>query len=509
MIVLLIELSFLDFTGVLIEHFILKILRLGPQILQPKRLSINPSSLLDGMQSSLLLQQATVLSEVKTWFSSEPKDIVELFLNFDKVDANSSQSHLRLLPSTHWKITQQLCDTICTLTEQCTFILSKQIRSTRIDLVGVDIGASETGVHNAPNVQMTEEDLQEMGRVRDGARFLQEKCFAAIGQMVRSLMLCAAATTGANYNLLKTLKEKKEAPRYISSLLEKEGGSGVGSSCYDDDDSASSGSSYDNMTVKSLSTIGNIVGGLKKIPGTDLQYISEHLESPSSPLRPDYYSDPSSPLKSVSNNSGIVEYWQTSIAPERRKNLNFSPSERGKIGTQDLSIGLPKMQRSKINTSMHDFVPTSISPMRNPNCVASVSTCSVMNHVQTNGITKKNEHASDVFLTSEAIPVMDETITDYQVNEKVENILNVSFDIMKSKSLKKALDYLIACNYLTSSPHDIASFLRLHQAQFDSAVLGEYLGEGGRDSDDLEHFNLIRFNYARAISFVDMNVEQG
>ena len=104
---------------------------------------------------------------------------------------------------------------------------------------------------------------------------------------------------------------------------------------------------------------------------------------------------------------------------------------------------------------------------------------------------------------------MDETITDYQVNEKVENILNVSFDIMKSKSLKKALDYLIACNYLTSSPHDIASFLRLHQAQFDSAVLGEYLGEGGRDSDDLEHFNLIRFNYARAISFVDMNVEQG
>ena len=396
MIVLLIELSFLDFTGVLIEHFILKILRLGPQILQPKRLSSNPSSLLDGMQSSLLLQQATVLSEVKTWFSSEPKDIVELFLNFDKVDANSSQSHLRLLPSTHWKITQQLCDTICTLTEQCTFILSKQIRSTRIDLVGVEIGASETSVHNAPNVQMTEEDLQEMGRVRDGARFLQEKCFAAIGQMVRSLMLCAAATTGANYNLLKTLKEKKEAPRYISSLLEKEGGSGVGSSCYDDDDSASSGSSYDNMTVKSLSTIGNIVGGLKKIPGTDLQYISEHLESPSSPLRPHYYSDPSSPLKSVSNNSGIVEYWQTSIASERRKKLNFSPSERGKIGTQDLSIGLPKMQRSKINTSMHDFVPTSISPMRNKNCMASVSTSSVMNDVQTNGITKKNEHVSQI-----------------------------------------------------------------------------------------------------------------
>ena len=38
------------------------------------------------------------------------------------------------------------------------------------------------------------------------------------------------------------------------------------------------------MTLIFLSTIEKIPGGLKKILNTDLQYISESLESPSSPL---------------------------------------------------------------------------------------------------------------------------------------------------------------------------------------------------------------------------------
>jgi len=92
--------------------------------------------------------------------------------------------------------------------------------------------------------------------------------------------------------------------------------------------------------------------------------------------------------------------------------------------------------------------------------------------------------------------------------EKAEDTVNTAFDIMKKKSLKKALDYLIACNFLAPSPRDIASFLRLHMAKMDPGVLGDYLGEGGKDGTEVEYWNLIRFNYVRAISFVGMNVEQ-
>ena len=77
------------------------------------------------------------------------------------------------------------------------------------------------------------------------------------------------------------------------------------------------------------------------------------------------------------------------------------------------------------------------------------------------------------------------------------------------QGVKKAIEYLLACNFIAPSARDVASFLRLHQAQIDPEALGEYLGEGGRDGADAEYWNLIRFNYVRAISFVGMNVEQG
>jgi len=103
----------------------------------------------------------------------------------------------------------------------------------------------------------------------------------------------------------------------------------------------------------------------------------------------------------------------------------------------------------------------------------------------------------------------DSTKGDPQFSQQVEDILNVAFEIVETKSLKKSLDYLIACNFLTPSARDIASFLRLHQSKIDAVILGDYLGDGGKDVDDAEHFNLIRFNYISAISFVGMNVERG
>ena len=85
---------------------------------------------------------------------------------------------------------------------------------------------------------------------------------------------------------------------------------------------------------------------------------------------------------------------------------------------------------------------------------------------------------------------------------------DVAFQLIANEGLKKGVDYLIACNLLSSSPRHIAAFLRVHQASIDPCLLGEYLGEGGIDGADKDFWCLLRFNFARATSFVGMNIEQ-
>jgi hypothetical protein len=99
-------------------------------------------------------------------------------------------------------------------------------------------------------------------------------------------------------------------------------------------------------------------------------------------------------------------------------------------------------------------------------------------------------------------------VMDFSKSNATDGSLHAAFDIARSKSLKKAVDYLTSENLLSPSPRDIAAFLRIHHSKFDPTMLGEYLGEGGLEAEE-EHWNLIRFNYVRAISFVGLNVEQG
>jgi hypothetical protein len=91
-------------------------------------------------------------------------------------------------------------------------------------------------------------------------------------------------------------------------------------------------------------------------------------------------------------------------------------------------------------------------------------------------------------------------------NELAKTGLTAAFDILAAKGLKKAMEYLIACNILTPSPRDIATFLRVHQKKIPPHLLGDFLGEGSDSISD--HWDMIRYHYVRAISFVDMNVEE-
>lgn len=462
--------------GVLIEHFVLKFLRLGPQVLIPKRLSSRPSSTLDEMSVALLPQQVCIVNEIKAWFLTEPRDILELYMNFDQVDAESAKRHFSLLPSSHWKITQQLCGAICTLAEQCTEIVSDQIRLTRIDLAEMDTQSS-----SAQDGHHSEVDLREMTLVREGARYLQEKCFEAMAQIVRSLMLCAAASSGDNCNLLSKLRDKQdEDDNMKQEPVEVHPDDNAG-------DENSSIESDENMTVNSVLEIGNIVGGIMNIK-RDSVPPSEGLEVPKSPLGPRQF-----PQLTINDDDGdIVEYWQTSIAAERRKNqaLSASPGNQGSAG------GVQKLPPRNKRSIARPF--STLTPPRN------VAITSSRNISPLQGRSPRRDDASNISMTEESIRGSVSILS-----HKFEENLDTAFEILQNKSLKKSLDYLIACNMLTPSPRDIASFLRLYQSRIDTAVLGDYLGEGGKDGDEVEHYNLIRFYYTSAISFVGLNVEQG
>ncbi|CAM9412729.1 unnamed protein product [Chrysoparadoxa australica] len=63
-------------------------------------------------------------------------------------------------------------------------------------------------------------------------------------------------------------------------------------------------------------------------------------------------------------------------------------------------------------------------------------------------------------------------------------------DIYKKKGLKKAVQFLVASDFLSDTPRDIANFLRLYQLDLDATSIGEFLSEP--DFDNGGYWKLIR-----------------
>lgn len=77
----------------------------------------------------------------------------------------------------------------------------------------------------------------------------------------------------------------------------------------------------------------------------------------------------------------------------------------------------------------------------------------------------------------------------------------------EKKSLPKVVKFLLAANFMQNTPQEIANFLRVYKSHFDPTGLGEFLGEGGVKSEEIEYWNQIRYRYARAVSFVELEIE--
>ena len=489
--------------GVLIEHFVLKILRLGPQVLPPQRLSDlggglsrvggrysnkgNLSSSLEEYTSSLLSQQIDVLTEVRRWFSSEPTDILELFLNYDMAD-HLDAGNEGLAGVSRWKIVHQLCEGLCTLAEQCGDIISEQTRAAR-----AVSSLSRTGDVIQPGNGRGDANVAEMTHVREGARMLQEKSFQAIAEIMKSFMECAAAASGNSYHRLLS----HPPPISLSPIS-----------------SERQRSRKKKEDIDDISFTSNVSKDSKdKYSSGDKKDGDEGNVATMSPRRRHLPSIVSSSPKRTANSEdgGIVEYWQTSIA-ERRRVTSVSVGHgdgRGKVSHMERMASPDIHIRVVSGTTKSSLVKKA----EGSNSFRSSSLREDIDAVKVNIADSRIKVGvmsppSCIDTTAETT-IHESAVKSSQYNQKMEENLSVAFEIVKSKSLKKGIEYLVACNLLTPSPRDIASFLRIHQAKLDPEDLGEYLGEGGRDGADVEYWNLIRFNYVRAISFVGMNVEQG
>ena len=78
----------------------------------------------------------------------------------------------------------------------------------------------------------------------------------------------------------------------------------------------------------------------------------------------------------------------------------------------------------------------------------------------------------------------------------------------KKNSIAKAIKYLVSKGFMSDSARDAASFLRLYRDNFAPSAIGDYLGEGGiPNSPEEEYWSMVRYQFSRAVSFVDMPLD--
>jgi hypothetical protein len=93
-----------------------------------------------------------------------------------------------------------------------------------------------------------------------------------------------------------------------------------------------------------------------------------------------------------------------------------------------------------------------------------------------------------------------------EMHKQNEGLLAQALKIFREKSLKKAVQFLVANNFMSDTPQEVASFLRLYSHFLDPVAIGDFLGEGGTAADE-HYWAQIRFRYTRAISFTEMSLE--
>lgn len=172
--------------GILMEHFALRLLQMKPQIVSASQLDLWSKA----AETSLLAQQVEVIQEIKRW-CNEPKDTIELFLNFDTDVCMTGP--VQIVPGTRWKLFQRLCTSLTFIAEQCGEQIARQVQESR----------------NLEHHQTKAEHDAAM-------RLLRNISLETISQIVKSLALAAATSASDKYSKLLSSWTPCDSPLNVS-----------------------------------------------------------------------------------------------------------------------------------------------------------------------------------------------------------------------------------------------------------------------------------------------------
>ncbi|TFJ87318.1 hypothetical protein NSK_001650 [Nannochloropsis salina CCMP1776] len=117
------------------------------------------------------------------------------------------------------------------------------------------------------------------------------------------------------------------------------------------------------------------------------------------------------------------------------------------------------------------------------------------------------EGPSSTGSASPTLPQASSVRVRQEQQRKQEEVLTQALSLYRAKGLKKAVQYLVASSFMSDTPRDVASFLRVYRDLLDPEAIGDYLGEGGH-AHDAAYWSLLRLSYVRAVSFHNMTLEQ-
>eukprot|EP00977_Amphora_coffeiformis_P013095 scaffold3361_cov166-Amphora_coffeaeformis.AAC.6 len=188
--------------GVLIEQFVVRLLHLGPQLLRSDKVDVFS----DKAGQSLHFQQLTLLRELKRVFVVEPKQAVELFINYDSDFVFQDTGTVQLLPGSQWKLFQKMTSALSSIAEQCGEVIGRQIEEHRsmID--------SRNEAVSSPKNDASDSSSSNKASIRESARLLRTASLEALSQIVRAVALSAGASVGPEFSGLFASWSTVDAP---------------------------------------------------------------------------------------------------------------------------------------------------------------------------------------------------------------------------------------------------------------------------------------------------------
>ena len=171
--------------GVLIDHFFVFFLLLGPRLKPDKKYRLRFAEVcLHGHQLELLRQ-------LKSMLHDDPKDAILMFLNYDTDLASDASGSLQPMPGTRWKLFQRLCAAVSSMTEQCGEVIAHQIEEHRAKIHSSQEGTAESGTGDLSNT--------DKASMRESARKLRTASLECIASIVRALAISSGVATSPQF----------------------------------------------------------------------------------------------------------------------------------------------------------------------------------------------------------------------------------------------------------------------------------------------------------------------